>query len=235
MLHLDRRIDCRPGRLEHREEFVGPRLDLVAAARRDTRPQDGPQLLDQGCEMLVDALHQRGGTLDIGHQHRDESAGEHRDTCVERRQGPFHFQLSGNEADRHDLELLRRVQQTLASAVTGCVALEVDPPEPCQRVANMARIVDRQSPAATRVDVREGTVGKFRPLVRIEACHVQTVARSSYRSRQPAWRQALTNQGSVRSMYLSTVISSDHSANLEATSSGISPCSPRRAAASVVK
>jgi hypothetical protein len=48
-------------------------------------------------------------------------------------------------------------------------------------------------------------------------------------------RQALTNQGSVRSMYFSTFISSDHSANLEATSSGISPCSPRRAADSVVK
>ena len=46
---------------------------------------------------------------------------------------------------------------------------------------------------------------------------------------------ALTSQGSVMSMYFSTFINCSHSANFEAISSGISPCSARRASASDVK
>ena len=46
-LDRDGGVDRRAGRLEHGEELVGVRLDLVAAGAGDARPQDAPQLVDQ--------------------------------------------------------------------------------------------------------------------------------------------------------------------------------------------
>ena len=47
MLHRDRSIDGRPGRLEDGEELVGAGLDLVAASVDDAVAQDRPHLVDQ--------------------------------------------------------------------------------------------------------------------------------------------------------------------------------------------
>ena len=51
----------------------------------------------------------------------------------------------------------------------------------------------------------------------------------------PRPSQALTSQGSLMSMYLSTFISRSHSSNIDAMSFDISPFSPFRASASEVK
>jgi len=51
--------------------------------------------------------------------------------------------LVGDEPDRHDLELLGRVEEPLARTVAGGVVLERDLVEASERVADMAGVMDR--------------------------------------------------------------------------------------------
>ena len=81
------------------------------------------------------------------------------------------MQLAGDESDRHDAEALGGLEQPLAGALAGGVALEADLAEAGKRVADVGRIVDRQAPATLRVDVREGAVGQPGALGRFEAGH----------------------------------------------------------------
>ena len=81
------------------------------------------------------------------------------------------LELPGDEADRHDAVLARSDEQLLARALARRFVLECDLVEARQRVANVRLVVDRQPPAALRVDVSEGACGQLRALARIERAH----------------------------------------------------------------
>ena len=162
---------------EHREQIVGPGLDHMAVRRGHGAPQDRPHLVDQLAVALLEVLDERGRALDVGHQHRDET-GRELDSFG---RGPrpsqlaLGAQLAVDEPDGHDPVLLRRVQQPLAGPLAGRLVLEVDLVEPGERVADVRLVVDREAPAAGRIDQRKRAVRQLRPLGGIESRHASTI------------------------------------------------------------
>ena len=96
-----------------------------------------------------------------------------------RRVAPLRLQLAGDEADRHDAVLLRRVQEPGARALAGGVVLEADLAEPGERVPDVRLVVDRQPPPAARVDIGEGAGGELGPLAGDQSRHASTILRFS--------------------------------------------------------
>ena len=91
---------------------------------------------------------------------------------------PLRLQLAGDEADRHDAVLLRRVQQPVARALPGGLVLEADLVEPGERVPHVRLVVDRQPPPAARVDVGEGAGGRRARLLASSRDMSSTIPRS---------------------------------------------------------
>jgi hypothetical protein len=118
-------------------------------------------------------MHQSGRALDVGHHHRHEAGRQRGGTVGPRVERTLGLQLSGDESDRNDLELLRRVQHAHPSALAGPIVLEVDLAEASQGVAHVRRVVDRQTTATAGVDVREGSVGQPGAFARIQASHAR--------------------------------------------------------------
>ena len=126
-LHGDGSIDGRAWGLEDCEELVGASLDLVPAGRHDRAAQHRPHLVDQLAVALAEPVHECRRPLDVGHQHRDEARGQLDRLIVGVPERPLGLQLAGDEADRHDLELLGRVEQPQACSLAGFLALERRP------------------------------------------------------------------------------------------------------------
>ncbi|MEJ7583079.1 MAG: hypothetical protein WKF43_03130 [Acidimicrobiales bacterium] len=105
--------------------------------------QDGAQRVEQFAVAGAEAVHEGRRTLDVGHQHRHEARRELRGTVGLRAEGTLRLQLSGDEADGHDLVLLGCVQQSRAGALAGGLVLKRRLAEAGQRVADVGRIVDR--------------------------------------------------------------------------------------------
>ena len=147
-------------------------FDHVAAGTDRRVPEERSHSVDQLAVSVAQAMDQRGGIFDVGHQHGHEAGGElHRRSSLDPTELELRSQLAGDEPDRHDPELLGRVQQPLAGALPGALVFEVDPTETSQRVADVRLVVDRQPPPAARVDVGERAVREFRSLRRIELGH----------------------------------------------------------------
>ena len=81
-----------------------------------------------------------------------------------------------DESERHDPELLGRLQQPHPRPVATRVVLEADAAEPGERVANVRLVVDRQHPAALGVDIGEGAVRQARTFLRAERWHLPIIA-----------------------------------------------------------
>ena len=159
------------GALERGEELVGAGLDLVAARPGDGTTLDRAHLVEQLAVALAEPMDQRGGALDVGHEHRDEPRGQRALAGPPAAEGAFGLQLAGDEPDRHDLVLLGRLQQPGPGPVPGRLVLERDLAEAGQRVADVGGVVDRQPSPSTRVDVGERPVGQAGALRRTEAGH----------------------------------------------------------------
>jgi hypothetical protein len=86
------------------------------------------------------------------------------------------LQLRADEADRHDPVLLGRAQEPAARHVARLFAFERDLAEARERIPDVRRIMDRQTPAAIRIDVREAAVGKLRTLLGGERWHAQMIS-----------------------------------------------------------
>jgi hypothetical protein len=71
-------------------------------------------------------MHRGGRTLDVGHHHRDEAGGQRDRRIAERRLLAHRAQLPADEADRHDLELLGRIQQPQPGLLARLVVVELD-------------------------------------------------------------------------------------------------------------
>ena len=81
-------------------------------------------------------LDQSGRAFDVGHQHRDE-AGRKGDPTRPLDERALVLELAGDETDRHDLELLRRVEQPHARLLAGRLVFEGNLPEPNERVSDV--------------------------------------------------------------------------------------------------
>jgi hypothetical protein len=79
--------------------------------------------------------------------------------------------LTGDEADRHDLELLRRVEQPHARPLSGGLIFEGDLPEPYEGVSDVTGIVNGQPAPPAGIDVCERTVWEVCSLLRVETGH----------------------------------------------------------------
>ena len=93
------------------------------------------------------------------------------------RVAPLRLQLAGDEADRHDAVLLRRVQEPGARALPGGLVLEADPAETGQRIPDVRLVVDRQAPPAARIDVGEGAGRQAGSFAGRESRHASTIPR----------------------------------------------------------
>ena len=91
------------------------------------------------------------------------------------------LQLTGDEPDGDDLELLGGIQQPHSGALACRLVFERDLAEADESVADMRWIVDRQPSLAGGVDVGEGPVGKSGSLLRVEAGHALTIPTACYR------------------------------------------------------
>ena len=145
----------------------------MAVGRRHGAPQDRPHLLDQLAVALLEVLDERRRAFDVGHQHRDETGWELDpfDGGARASKLALGAQLAVDEPDGNDPVLLRRVQQPLAGPLAGLLVLEVDLVEAGERVADVRLVVDREAPAAGRIDQRERAVRQLRPLGGIESRH----------------------------------------------------------------
>ena len=92
------------------------------------------------------------------------------------------LQLRADETDGHDPVLHGRPQQAAARPVPRGLVLEHHLTEPREGIADMRRVVDRQTTSAARIDVRKGAVGKLRTLLRAEPCHPRMIARPTPRT-----------------------------------------------------
>lgn len=97
------------------------------------------------------------------------------------------LQLGTDEADRHDSVPLGRPQQPTTRPVAGLFVLERDLTEPCERIPDVRRVMDRQTASARRVDVRKGAIRKLCALFRGEGWHARMIA--SGRSYDPSTRR----------------------------------------------
>ena len=145
-LQGDGGVDGRSGRLEHREELVGPSLDLEAAGVGHGHAMGGPHVVDERTEPRAELLHEGRRPLDVGHEHRDEAARElgGQDGC------PLgHLELVGDEPDRHDPIPPGCVEQARPGSLPSGVVLEPDLAEPGQGVADVGLVVDREASYAS--------------------------------------------------------------------------------------
>ena len=67
-------------------------------------------------------------------------------------------QLAGHETDGHDAVLLGRFEQPGSRPISRRFVLETRLVEARERVANVGFVIDRQPPAARRIDIGEGAV-----------------------------------------------------------------------------
>ena len=90
-------------------------------------------IVEQGRVSIVEAREQLGRALDIGQQEGD----------VARRELALRLQLRADEADRHDPVLLGRPQQPTPRPVARLLVLERNLAEPCERIPDVRRVMDR--------------------------------------------------------------------------------------------
>jgi hypothetical protein len=76
------------------------------------------------------------------------------------------LELAGQEANRDNALAPGRPQQAQACRVARGVVFEVHPAEPGKGIAHVGRVVDRQTPAARRIDVGKGPIGQSRAVAR---------------------------------------------------------------------
>jgi hypothetical protein len=108
------------GRLrEDREEFVGTCVDLAPARSLHGSTENGSDALQQGAVAIAQLTEQYGRSLDVGHQERDEPPGQPGRNLL-----PLRLQLTGDESDRYDSVLLRRVQQPPSCSFARGMVLE---------------------------------------------------------------------------------------------------------------
>ena len=146
---------------EDREDVVAAGGRLVTAGIPHRRAHQAADIGEQGGVAIVKAPEQLGRALDIGQQERD----------VALRQLALRLQLGADEADGHDAVLLGRPQQPAARPVPRGLVLEHHLAEPREGIADVRRVVDRQTTSATRIDVGKGAVGKLRALLRAQRWH----------------------------------------------------------------
>ncbi len=165
----------------------------MTAELGDRGAQRCPHPFDERGELSSELPHQRGGALDVGHQHRHEPARQ----LVARTPPPLTgIDLAGDETDRHDAVALCSPQQPRARTVTRRVVFELDLAEPGQRVADVRRVVDREPPVALRIDVGERSIRERSPVGRREPRHAATV--TVRRSPRPATAVHRTAQPLLR-------------------------------------
>jgi hypothetical protein len=164
----DSRIERGGGSLERGEELVAASVDLAAASSLHSWPQQTAKLVQHGAITISEPVKQLGRALDIGQREGDLTA----------RQLLLRPELDPDESERHDPELLRRLQEPHSRSVAARLILEADAAEPGERVANVRLIVDRQHPPALGVDVRKGAVRQACSLPRAEWWHLPMIVRS---------------------------------------------------------
>ena len=170
-LHRHGRLGCRGRLLEHGEELVGARLDDEPRSLGACTFEDRADAVEQLAVAVAEPVDQLRRSLDVGEQHGHEARRQ------VARLGPaaelaLGLQLAGDEPDRNDAEALGRLQQTGAGLLACRLVLEHDLVEAGQGVADVGGVVDRQTPAAARVDVGEGGGRQLGAIGRLEPGHV---------------------------------------------------------------
>jgi hypothetical protein len=118
--------------LEGREELIAGGVDFATAMVSQGFAQQPPQLAQHGAVRLSEAVQQFRRFLDVDQRERDPTFG----------QPLFWPELRANESERHDAELLRRLQEAHPRSVAVHLVLEVDATEPGERVTHVRLIVD---------------------------------------------------------------------------------------------
>src|SRR3954470_16387872 len=113
----------------------------MAAHRAGAVAHDRADVVEDLPERLAEQVDETGGALDVGHEHGHEPGRQRGPT------GPasalaLRLQLTGNEADRHDLEPLRSLQQAGPSTVARRLVLELPLAEASQCVPHVPRVVE---------------------------------------------------------------------------------------------
>ena len=171
-LHGDSGIERSAGALEHGEELVRPRLDGLAGERHRRLLEQGAHVTDEVAVPLAQPIDEAGRTLDVGHQHGEEAGRQrHRLASATLPEGALGVQLARDEPQRHDPMPLRRLQQPIPRPVTSGVVLEINLVEPSQRVPDVGRVVDWETPPPPGVDVRERPIREVSPFRRPESSH----------------------------------------------------------------
>ena len=167
-LDRQRGLERRGGSFEDGEELIRAGVHLATTGMPHRGTHQTADIGEQGGVSIVEAPEQLGGALDIGQQEGDRAL----------RQFPLRLQLRTDKADGHDPMLLGRLQQPRARPVPRALVLEGHLAEPREGIADVRRVVDRQTTSAARVDVCERTVGKLCSLLRTKRWHAQMIART---------------------------------------------------------
>ena len=170
-------LSAEGGPLEGGEELIATGVDLAAPGLPHGRPEQTTLLVQQGPIPIAESVQQLGRALDVGQHEGDLAAW----------QLLLRPELDADEPERHDPELLGRLQEPHPRPVAVRVVLEADAAEPGERVANVRLVVDRQHPPALRIDVGKGAVREACAILRAERWHLPIIARSiGRRHRSPA-------------------------------------------------
>src|SRR5688572_5899807 len=164
-LYRHRRVECARGLTEDGEELVRARVDLVATGSANALADQRPHVTQHSRVSITEPLRETRRAFDVGEKERHRAARQDRYVTCARLDLvllALLAQLSIEEADRDDAVLLRRPEQTLACSLAGDIVDERGLVEPRKGVPHVRRVVDRQTPASLRVDVREGAVGEAR-------------------------------------------------------------------------
>ena len=163
-----RRRDERPGRpLEDREILVRAGVHLLPPGTPHDRAQVAPELGEERRIGIPELVEQARRIDDVRHQEGDRPAWE--------RARPGYPQLALHETNGDDPVPARRTQQPAPCPITGGLVLEEDLVEAGQRVSNVRLVMNREPPAATRVDVGERAVAQRPWLLRAELRHASMV------------------------------------------------------------
>jgi hypothetical protein len=138
------------------EEFIGSRVDLVAARPLGFRPQQAAHLGQESRISVAELGQVPRRVLDVGQQQGDTAG----------RQPKLGAELAVDEPDRHDPVALGGLEEPRPRSIPRALVVEHDPVEASQRVADVGLVVDREKPPSVRTDVGERAVGQPGPRLR---------------------------------------------------------------------
>src|SRR2546425_8233275 len=157
-LDLEGRVERAQRLSEDREELIRPRVHLVAVRTTHAGPDDRPYVAQEDDVPVSQPVQKARRTFDVREEEGHGPARQARDVDSARLDlslEPLFAELPVEEPDRNDSVFLRRSQEPLPRAFARGIILEGDLIEPRQGVPDVRGVVDRQAPAALRIDVCE--------------------------------------------------------------------------------